>query len=49
MRISWKGQYQLRLIDENNIRYDTKRYLELLKETYDSVTKFFYSQIPKYD
>ena len=39
----------IELIDEHNIRYDTKRYLELLKETYDSVTKFFYSQIPKFD
>ena len=39
----------IELIDENNIGYDTKRYLELLKETYDSVTKFFYSQIPKFD
>ena len=33
----------IELIDENNIKYDTKRYLELLKETYDSVTKFFYT------
>ncbi len=33
----------IELIDEHNIRYDTKRYLELLKETYDSVTKVFYS------
>ena len=39
----------IELIDENDIKYDTKRYLELLKETYDSVTKFFYSQIPKFD
>ncbi len=39
----------IELIDENNIGYDTKRYLELLKETYDSITKFFYSQIPKFD
>lgn len=36
----------IELIDEHNIRYDTKRYLELLKETYDSVTKVFYTQIP---
>ncbi|CAN5733856.1 hypothetical protein BH23THE1_BH23THE1_27920 [soil metagenome] len=35
----------IELIDEHNIRYDTKRYLELLKETYDSVTKVFYTQI----
>lgn len=33
----------IELIDEHNIRYDMKRYLELLKETYDSVTKVFYS------
>jgi DNA polymerase, archaea type len=33
----------IELIDEHNIRYDTKRYLELLKDTYDSVTKVFYS------
>ena len=39
----------IELIDENNFRYDTKRYLELLKETYDSITKFFYSQNPIFD
>ena len=39
----------IELIDEHNIRYDTKRYLELLKETYDSVTKVFYIQIPQFD
>jgi DNA polymerase, archaea type len=39
----------IELIDENNFRYDTKRYLELLKETYDSITKFFYSQNPRFD
>jgi DNA polymerase, archaea type len=39
----------IELIDENNFRYDTKRYLELLKETYDSITKFFYSQNPRLD
>ncbi|WP_144729295.1 DNA polymerase domain-containing protein [Candidatus Nitrosocosmicus arcticus] len=39
----------IELVDEHNIRYDTKRYLELLKETYDSVTKVFYTQIPQFD
>jgi len=36
----------MELINEHDIRYDTKRYLELLKETYDSITNVFYSQIP---
>lgn len=39
----------IELIDEHNARYDTKRYLELLKETYDSVTKVFYTQISQFD
>ncbi len=39
----------IELIDEHNIKYDVKRYLELLKETYDSVTKVFYTQIPQFD
>ena len=37
----------IELINKHAIRYDTKRYLELLKETYDSITKVFYSQIPQ--
>jgi len=37
----------IELINKHAIRYDTKRYLELLKETYDSITKVFYSQIPR--
>ena len=39
----------IELINKHAIRYDTKRYLELLKETYDSITKVFYSQIPQSD
>ena len=33
----------IELIDEQHFNFDEKRYLELLNDTYDSITKVFYA------
>jgi DNA polymerase-2 len=35
----------IELINKNDPKYDNKRYLEILKDTYDSITRVFYQKI----
>ena len=35
----------IELINKNDLKYDNKRYLEILKDTYDSITRVFYQKI----
>lgn len=35
----------IELINKNNPKYDEKRYLKILKDTYDSITKVFYEKM----